>query len=73
MPTAQEGLRTLKRLAKPNREAAELRKILEEGSPPPVPKFWSAQHGCADIGTSDDALLRELLLCWRAQPVCSTS
>eukprot|EP00953_Heterococcus_sp_UTEX-ZZ885_P034969 18084-Heterococcus_DN1.PRE.2 len=69
LTTAQEGLRTLKRLAKPNREAAELRKILEEGSPPPAPKFWSAQHSSADVGTSEDALLRELLLCWRAQPL----
>ncbi|CAN0215034.1 unnamed protein product, partial [Ectocarpus sp. 12 AP-2014] len=64
-----KGLQTLKRLGKANREASELRQLLAEGVAPKPPKFWSAEPGHPDVGSTqdDDALTEELLLCWRPQ------
>lgn len=49
------------------REAGELRQILEEGTAPKPPKFWSAKPDHPDVGDDGDALTHELLLCWRQQ------
>lgn len=64
----QEALAVLKRLSRDNREAAELKKLLDEGTPPAPPKLWSAGLNHPDVGTDETALVYSLLLCWRAQP-----
>ncbi|KAG5189304.1 hypothetical protein JKP88DRAFT_302157 [Tribonema minus] len=68
MADRQGGLRTLKRLAKPNQEAEELKKILKEGVPPPPPKLWSVPLGHPHVGDGGDVLVTEMLLRWKPQP-----
>ncbi|CAM9382632.1 unnamed protein product, partial [Laminaria digitata] len=68
MSKRTEGLKTLKRLSKANREASELRQLLDDGVAPKPPKFWSAKPRHPDVGDGEEALTEELLLCWRPEP-----
>ncbi len=59
-------------LSASNRAALTLKKVMDEGKPPPAPQLWSAEASDPDVrGDSDDTLdtlTDALLLRWRAQP-----
>lgn len=64
----QAGLRVLLKLGRPNREAEELKKVIENGQPPAAPRLWPAALGHEDVGRDPSALTTEMLLCWGAAP-----